>query len=149
MHLTPPTHDAAQTTLHVLANRRKRSRRGMTLVEILIVLTILAGIMVTVGVVAINQLNNAKIKESKLRLNKLSNKIQEFYAFQEPNGLPDELGNLVSPPGGESPYVKPEDIKDSWGNDVIYNKTSDRNYELRSPGPDGQDGNDDDITVEE
>lgn len=125
------------------------NRRGMTLVEIMIVLTILAGIMVAVGVYAFDALDRAKIKESKLRLNKLSNSIQEYYAFQEPNALPGDLNDLVSPPGGEKGYLKNEDLKDAWGNDIIYNKTGDRAFELRSPGADGNDGSEDDITVEE
>jgi len=123
--------------------------RGMTLVEIMIVLTIIAGIMVAVGVAGFNALDRAKIKTSKIKVNKVSSALQDYYAVQEPNALPGQLTDLVNPPGGEKGYLKEEDLKDAWNNDIVYNKTGDRGFELRSPGPDGNDGNEDDITVEE
>ncbi len=92
-----PARPAPRTRLR----RWMNNNRGMTLVEILIVLTILSAIMAVVGVVAFNQLAKAQIKETELRLAKVSNKLQEFYAFNSPPTLPDALSDLVTPPGGE------------------------------------------------
>lgn len=119
--------------------------RGMTLVEIMIVLTILSSMMVAVGVYAFDALERAKIKETGLRLNKIDAKVQEYYAFVSPSALPDSLESLVNPPGGEPAYLKEVDIKDAWGRDIVYSRTGDRDYELRSAGSDGSDGNEDDI----
>ena len=37
---------------------------------------------------------------------------------------------------------------DAWGNSIHYRKLSDSKYQLISPGPDGELGNDDDVIVE-
>lgn len=129
--------------------RRLKNRRGMTLVEILIVLSILAAVMVTVGVVAFNQLDNAKRQETKVKLGKIAGQVQTYATLQTPPTLPDGLKDLVEPPNGLKPLLKESDTKDAWGQDIAYTKRGNRSYELRSPGADGQDGNDDDITYEE
>lgn len=130
-------------------HRVRRHPRGMTLVEIMIVLTIIAGIMVTVGVVAFNQLDNANIKTTQVTLRKVSGQIQQYYSFQTPPALPDSLSELTNPPGGESPYAKETDLKDAWGQEIQYEKSGNKDYKLRSSGPDGQDGSEDDIEYEE
>jgi general secretion pathway protein G len=62
---------------------------------------------------------------------------------------PEKLEDLRANPGlGEKwkgPYLKKE-AKDPWGNAYIYKKLSDTEYELRSTGPNGQEGDSDDIT---
>lgn len=135
------------------AQRRRRkflgNRRGMTLVEIMIVLSILAGVMVAVGVVAFNQLEKANIQTSRVKLRKLSGQLQQYYAFQTPPALPDSLQDLLNPPGGESAYVKADDLKDAWGQDIVMEKNGNRDYKLVSIGPDGSSGTDDDIEYEE
>jgi general secretion pathway protein G len=130
-------------------HRARRHPRGMTLVEIMIVLTIIAGIMVTVGVVAFNQLDNANIKTTQVTLRKVSGQIQQYYSFQTPPALPDSLSELTNPPGGESAYAKETDLKDAWGQEIQYEKSGNKDYKLRSSGPDGQDGTEDDIEYEE
>jgi general secretion pathway protein G len=138
---------------NIIAEARKRgrikNRKGMTLVEILIVLSILAAIMVTVGVVAFNQLDNAKKQETKVKLGKIAGQVQTFATLQTPPALPDSLQDLVEPPDGLKPLLKESDTKDAWGQDIAYNKKGNRSYELRSPGADGQDGNEDDVFYEE
>ncbi|MEO1269639.1 MAG: type II secretion system protein GspG [Myxococcota bacterium] len=137
--------EVAERTVH----HALRDRRGMTLVEIMIVLTILAGIMVTVGVYAFDALDRAKIKDTNLKLRKVAQKVQEYYAFKSPNAMPDSLDNLVNPPGGEPPYLKDEDIRDAWGRELSFDRKGDRSFVLRSAGPDGDDGSQDDISLEE
>jgi general secretion pathway protein G len=135
-----------------LGHRRRfglPNRKGMTLVEIMIVLTILAGIMVTVGVVAFDQLKKANIKTTQVKLRKLSGQIQQYYAFQTPPALPESLQDLVNPPGNEGSYVKDTDLKDAWGNDILYEKSGSREYKVISAGPDGSSGTEDDIEFEE
>lgn len=135
---------AERAVVHAL-----RRRRGMTLVEIMIVLTILAGIMVTVGVFAFDALDRANIKNTQLKLRKVAQKVQEYYAFKTPNEMPDSLDNLVNPPGGEPPYLKQEDVQDAWGREMSFERKGDRSFVIRSAGPDGDDGSQDDIILEE
>lgn len=124
------------------------NRKGMTLVEIMIVLTILAGIMVAVGVYAFDALDRANISQTRVKLEKISAKVQEFYAFQSPSAMPEALTDLTSPPGGEPAYLKDVDLKDAWGNDISFSRSGNREFELRSPGPDGADGTQDDVVLE-
>jgi hypothetical protein len=112
-------------------------------------LSILAAIMVTVGVVAFNQLDNAKRQETKVKLGKIAGQVQTYATLQTPPALPDSLRDLVEPGNGLRPLLKESDTKDAWGQDIVYSKSGNRSYELRSPGIDGQDGTEDDITHEE
>ncbi len=147
--LTEPTAKEIRAATWRRLARQRRLQRGMTLVEIMIVLTILAGIMVTVGVVAFEQLKKANIKTTQVKLRKLSGQVQQFYAFQTPPALPNSLQDLISPPGNEGAYVKDTDLKDSWGQDIVYEKSSNREYKLLSAGPDGNQGSEDDIEFSE
>ena len=150
MNETEMTHESTDPLVEVepaTVAALLRDRRGMTLVEIMIVLTILAGMMVAVGVVAFDQLDKANIKTTTVKLVKIDNKIQEYYAFQSPAAMPDSLQSLVSPPGGEPAYLKENDLKDAWGQEISMS-LSGRKYELSSPGPDGASGGSDDITHE-
>lgn len=68
----------------------------------------------------------------------------------------DGLMALVEEPDDEEeaakwagPYVDAKDLKDSWGNDFIYEcpgEVNEDSYDLSSAGPDGDEGTDDDIT---
>ncbi len=59
---------------------------------------------------------------------------------------PDGLNELISPPGGQEPYLKGGKMpKDPWGNDFQYLSASDgagggKPYEIISLGADGQAG---------
>jgi general secretion pathway protein G len=62
------------------------------------------------------------------------------------------LNDLVNQPGNaqewRGPYVKEVPL-DPWGNDYIYEspgKVNTGSYDISSAGPDGQPGNEDDIT---
>lgn len=145
----PEVLPALSQEAEVRRRQARRHPRGMTLVEIMIVLTIIAGIMVTVGVVAFNQLDKANIQTTRVALRKISGQIQQYYSFQSPPALPDSLTELINPPGGESAYAKDTDVKDAWGQEIQYEKTGNKDYKLRSIGPDGQDGTEDDIEYEE
>ena len=70
--------------------------------------------------------------------------------FLEPGGdkflQPDDEQDAARWRG---PYIKdPEKLKDAWGRELIYQcpgEVNDESYDLRSRGPDGEDGTDDDI----
>ena len=118
------------------------SQRGMTLVEIMIVLTIMASVMTVVGFFAVGALQNAKVKKAQTEVAQIANFIESYYAFQEE--FPSSLEDLVNPPGGMAPITR-EIPLDPWRNDYEFNRTGNDSYELFSAGPDGQTGSDDDI----
>jgi len=62
--------------------------------------------------------------------------------------LPTHLYDLVEPPSGRAPLASPEEIKDAWGNEIIFTAKPDRHYTLRSVGPDNRFGGEDDLVLE-
>lgn len=119
----------------------RASERGLTLVEIMIVLTIMASIMGIVGFVAAGALTNARIKEAETEVAQLAQAVTSFYVFRQE--YPDSLEQLASPPSGMAPVIQ-EVPKDPWNNE--YNYSHDNNgFTLSSGGPDGSTGGGDDI----
>jgi general secretion pathway protein G len=124
--------------------QRLRRQRGFTILEIVIVFILLAGIMAFVGPKIFEQMNRAKSSEAKVRLQSLVGQI-EIYKL-EVGKYPDNLAALVRNPGGpdskwNGPYVKEPDLKDAWGNDYRYALPGQgKAFDLISLGADGKEG---------
>ncbi len=132
-------------------SRRSLRAKGMTLLEIMIVIAIL-GLLASVIVVAVvNQLENAKIGTAKLKLNELEKALQ-LYSVQvgEFPSQNEGLRSLLQPSDGSKPFLKEKDVpKDPWGEAYLYYNPArgggNAPYELASKGPDRQEGTEDDI----
>ncbi len=119
--------------------RALANSKGMTLVEVLIVLTIIASIMGVVGVFVVGQLDNANIKTAALEISKTEGLINQYMLVSSPRRLPDSLDDLVKQ------NLTKKINNDPWGAPYVYRKVNNREFELFSVGPDGQEGTDDDI----
>src|SRR5512142_1852179 len=125
---------------------RLRRQRGFTILEIVIVFILLAGIMAFVGPKIFQQMGRAQSQEARIRIQHLAGQI-EMYKL-EVGKYPENLQALVqAPPGTESkwngPYAKPDDLKDAWGNDYRYTVPGqNKPFDLVSLGADGKDGGD-------
>ena len=118
-------------------------QRGFTILEIVIVFILIAGIMAFVGPKIFEQMNKAKSSEARIRMQSLAGNI-EIYKL-EVGRYPENLGALVKQPGGvdkwNGPYAKDSDLKDAWGNDYRYSiPGTNKAYDLVSPGADGKEG---------
>jgi general secretion pathway protein G len=134
--------------------RRLRARvarqgtRGMTLLEIMIVIAIL-GLLASVIVVAVmNQFDNAKINTTKLKLKSVQQALNQYNVMVgEFPSQGEGLRALTTPPDGLKPML--ESIpKDDFGNEILYfnpARKGGKPFEVMSKGPDGQEGTDDDI----
>ena len=111
--------------------------RGMTLIEIMVVLVILGLIAGAIGYSVFGQLGEAQKKTARLDLQALSNGVDLYHV--ETGQWPDSLQQLVPK------YVK-EIHKDPWGSDYGYVRAGD-GYDVYSYGPDKAQGGGDDITV--
>jgi general secretion pathway protein G len=125
-----------------LQNRRQR---GFTILEIVIVFILLAGIMAFVGPKIFEQMGRAKSSEAKIRIQQLAGQI-EMYKL-EVGKYPDNLQALVKQPAGadrwNGPYAKEADLKDAWGNDYRFAVPGQgKAFDLISLGADGKDGGD-------
>jgi general secretion pathway protein G len=127
-----------------MKNRRPSHRqRGFTILEIVIVFILLAGIMAFIGPKIFEQMGRAKSSEAKIRIQQLSGQI-EMYKL-EVGRYPENLQALVKQPGGtdkwNGPYAKDPDLKDAWGNDYRYTVPGQgKGFDLTSLGADNKEG---------
>ena len=128
-----------------LQRQRHARLRGFTILEIVIVFILLAGIMAFVGPKIFEKMGQAKSQEAKIRIQSLAGNI-EMYRLE--NGrYPESLQALVKqPPGADKwggPYAKDADLKDAWGNDYLYAVPGQgKPFDLTSLGADGKEGGD-------
>jgi general secretion pathway protein G len=119
--------------------------RGFTILEIVIVFILLAGIMAFVGPKIFEQMGRAKSQEARIRIQHLVGQI-EIYKL-EVGKYPDNLQALVKQPAGvdkwNGPYAKDDELKDAWGNDYRYTVPgTSKPFDIVSLGADGKDGGD-------
>ncbi len=129
--------DSLKQKLAIESGKRRRSARGMTLIEIMVVLLILGMIAGAIGTSVFNQMREAQKKTAALELKALANGVDLYHV--ETGQYPDSLQQLAPK------YVK-EIHKDPWGTDYQYLHTAD-GYDVYSYGKDKQQGGGDDITV--
>ncbi len=126
-------------------NTRKRiaraGTRGMTLIEIMVVVAILGMIASVVAVGVVKQLASAKIQEASLDIKGFEDGLL-LYKMKHGHFPPTSEGLTVLYTEG---YLKGDPKKDPWGNDYIYifpgQKHAD-GYDITSYGADGQPGGD-------
>jgi len=133
-------------------NRLKNSY-GMTLMEILIVMAIIASLLAVLMPQVMAQYNKSKVKSTKLAMTQVLNFVNLYYT--DCGKYPESLGNLVTADStcsnwGPEPYTK-KVPKDAWNNDFLYSMEG-GNFVVRSLGSDGREGGDGfkkDLTSEE
>jgi len=126
---------------------RRRGERGFTLVEILVVITIIGLIMGLVGPRVLNYLTESKAKAAKIQIESFASALDLFFldSGRYPSGS-EGLTALVQRPGSISgwngPYLKGGLVPaDPWGNPYIYRSPGQRGaYDIVSYGADGQEG---------
>jgi len=140
---------------HIEAHQRKikQSRshdnreRGFTLVEMLVVITIIALIMSLVGPRVLNYLSESKVKAAKIQMQSFSSALDLLYldTGRYPSSA-EGLTTLVKPTsamrGWNGPYLKGGNVpNDPWGKPYVYRSPGERSkYEIMSYGADGQEG---------
>jgi general secretion pathway protein G len=127
--------------------RRERSEGGFTLVEILVVITIIGLIMALVGPRVLTYLNESKVKTAKIQIQSFASALDLFYldTGRYPSST-EGLGALVHPVGGlavwNGPYLKGGTVPlDPWGKPYVYRSPGQHGtYDVVSLGSDGQEG---------
>ena len=83
-------------------------------------------------------------RETQIEAGNLDKMVQQYMLMQSPPRAPDSLEALTR---GRAP-VTTKVPQDHWGNDYIYRRMSDREWEIFSCGPDGEPDTEDDILAE-
>lgn len=131
--------------------RNLKNSRGMTLIEIVIVVAILGGLMAVLVTQVQKRAGRARVGQTKLAMSNIDGALQMYYT--DCNKFPNDLDGLVEkddcPNWGPESYLKSKkDLLDAWGNRFEYYAEGSR-YTLKSLGADrkeGGDGYDADIT---
>ena len=125
----------------------RRGNAGFTLVEILVVITIIGLIMAIVGPRVLNYLGESKVKAAKIQIESFSSALDLFYLdMGRYPGSSDGLTALVARPGSaqewNGPYLKGGVVpNDPWGHAYVYRSPVEHApYEIVSFGSDGQEG---------
>jgi general secretion pathway protein G len=130
--------------MNPLRNRTRRpAQRGFTILEILIVFILIAGLMAFVLPKIFQQSQKANWQQAQLKLRTLAGEI-EMYKL-EVGRYPESLQALAKqPPGADrwnGPYAKEDELKDAWGNDYRYQVPgTNKPFDLVSLGADGREG---------
>ncbi len=123
---------------------RLANARGMTLIEIMVVIAIIGILATAIGVGVVDFMQKAKVDATKAQLNTVANGV-DLYAVE--NDFPTDLRAVL-----EKRYVKEKQLTDPWKQDIIYSYPASRQpdaaYDLCSKGPDKVEGSDDDICRE-
>jgi general secretion pathway protein G len=127
------------------ARRRRRGDRGFTLVEMLVVITIIGLIMALVGPRVLGYLSESKVKTAQIQIESFSSALDLFYLDNGRYPTANEgLTALVRRPsnaqGWNGPYLKSGGVPaDPWGRAYVYRAPGQRGpYDIVSLGPSGQ-----------
>lgn len=123
-------------------NSKKSLRKGMTLIEIMIVVTLMVGIMGLVGWNVISQADKANDGLAQTQLKSLKSNCEAYKLYYRK--LPNSLEDLVNTP--DKKKIIEEVPEDPWGNAYIFEKTG-NSIKIYSSGADGNPNTEDDIVV--
>ncbi len=127
-------------------DRSPRALRGMSLLEIMVVITLIGLVTAAIGVAVINQLGKGQTDAARNQAYEIAKSL-DIYKLQ--NGsyptTAQGLSVLTNPPKGKP--IMESTPKDPWGNEYIYLNPGQKNatkFDIRSKGSDGVEGNEDD-----
>jgi general secretion pathway protein G len=132
----------------VLGTRaRNNGEQGFTLVEMLVVITIIGLIMGLIGPRVLNYLSESKVKAAKIQLQSFASALDLFYldAGRFPS-TSEGLAALVKQTPGVSawngPYLRGGNVpNDPWSHGYVYRSPGEHGpYDILSYGSDGQEG---------
>ncbi len=125
------------------------SRRGFTLVEIMLVVIIIGVLAAMVVPRFAGRTEQAKVARAKSDIAAIGLALDIFEL--DMGVYPETIKDLAAKPGGDSenwkgPYIKQgKQLIDPWGHEYDYTRPTEqgKDYVLKSMGPDGKPGNDD------
>lgn len=125
----------------------RKDDRGFTLVEILVVITIIGLIMGLIGPRVLNYLTESKAKAARIQIESLGSALDLYFLDngRYPNSAEGINALVQRPPSAQAwngPYLKGGAVPvDPWGKPYMYRSPGQHGaYDLSSYGADGQEG---------
>lgn len=124
-----------------------RNERGMTLIEIMIVIAILAGLMAVLGTNVMKSLKESKVSNTKIKMKQIQQALDHYnlncgtYPTTEQGlkALLQDPGKEVCPNWGEAYLKESKEPKDMWNHTFVY-ESNGQQMTLKSLGADGREG---------
>ena len=139
------------TNIKATSIQRNKLRRAFTLVEMLLVVTIIGILAALVIPKIVGRSEQARATAARADISSIKTALD---SFEVDNGYyPKSLQDLYAAPSNaknwHGPYLDPtKPLEDPWGNKYIYyfpGKHNTSSFDLLSVGPDGKEGTDDDV----
>jgi general secretion pathway protein G len=116
---------------------RTRVEGGFSLVELLVVITIIGILATTVTVKVMGAMSEARVTKAKAEIKSIKDAIGMYQTVK--GKVPETLEQLAEPTGNyEEGFIKVG--KDPWGREYEYERTGSRKYVIRTFGADGNAG---------
>jgi len=132
--------DAKPTVAEALRALKAGGRRGMTLIEIMVVVGIMAIIGTALAFGFMEVFGEKQGDAAKMQLDTIKMGLDGYYLSHQE--YPDSLQVLV-----DEGKLEEKQLKDPWKQDIVYRLTGPKTYEICSGGEDGSIGGQDDICV--
>ncbi len=127
----------------------RAAARGMTLIEIMVVIVILGMIAAAVAVNVVGQQKTAQLKQAQTDVQHIaSNGVDTFRVMKGRYPTTEEGVRILIQEQFLRANRPDGSLKDPWGNDYVYLSPGQKHadtYDVRSNGPDGKPGTEDDI----
>jgi general secretion pathway protein G len=135
-----------ERSLTVRTTRRRRRQAGFTLVEMLVVITIIGLIMALVGPRVLTYLSESKAKAAKIQIESFASALDLYFLdlgrYPSSNEGLGALTQSNNAPGWNGPYLRGGTLpNDPWGHGYVYRAPGDHApFVITSLGSDGQEG---------
>jgi general secretion pathway protein G len=121
------------------ARRRRAAQRGMTLIEIMVVVAIISLVLGGIGIMAINRFKDAQVETAHSEVLKIRGAVDQ-YRVSKRGKCPKTLQDLK-----QAGYID-KAAKDPWGVEYTFKCPGDKDeVDVISAGPDSEMGTADDI----
>ena len=131
--------------------KKKKSKKGFTMIELIIVIAIIAILVVIAMPYYQSTLASSKVSSAESNIKVIGDATMNYYTemgtLPDANSitdLRDTLTTKATDPNGETkgPWLKKNmKEKDPWGHDYRYEKSSNTEFDIISDGPDGDSQN--------